>query len=171
MEPIFTNACAYSRENLQEAMFALNRRKKILVSLWFLFCIAGFIYYYIVLYDYLFIIMALAMLALLLYKYVYQILNKAKVMAERCIVICHEVPVQTVRFFEDHVEPVSIMSKDELSLNYDQLIRVEKSRRLYVLYFNGKIMIILDKSKFENKTLEEFEHFIKEKAVKAKVML
>ena len=33
------------------------------------------------------------------------------------------------------------------------------------------MLIILDKGKFENINLIEFEHFMKEKAVKAKVML
>ncbi|PKM40805.1 MAG: hypothetical protein CVV04_06375 [Firmicutes bacterium HGW-Firmicutes-9] len=171
MEPLFTNTCAYSKKNLQEAMFALNKRKRILISLFCLFSIAGCIYNYIIWYDYLFIIMAFGLLALLLFKYVYQIMNKAKVIADRCILLYHEVPIQTVRFFDDRLEPVSIMSKEELSFEYTQIIRVEKSKRLYVLFFNGKVMIILDKSKFDNITLEEFERFIREKAVNAKVLL
>lgn len=171
MEPLFTNACAQSKENLQEALFALYRRKKILISLFFLFNIAGLVYYYIIWYDYLFLILAFAMLAVILYRYVFQVINKAKVTAERCILLFHEVPVQTVRFFDDHLEPVSIMWKEELSFEYSQLIRVEKSKRLYVLYFNGKMMVILDKTKFENITLEEFERFIRERAINAKVFL
>ena len=110
MEPLFTNACAYSRENLQEAMFALNKRKKILFSLIGLVLIASSVNDYFFYHDYLFLLMAFALLALILYKYVYQIITKAKLLASRCFVIYHEVPVQTVRFFEDHVEPVSIMS-------------------------------------------------------------
>ena len=171
MEPLFTNTCAYSKENLQEAMFALYKRKKFLMSLFCLFCIGGCLYYYFIWYDYLFVLMAFALLAVLIYKYVYQIVSKAKLTASRCILLYHEIPVQTVRFFDNRLEPVSIMSKEELSFEYTQLIRVEKSRHLYVLYFNGKMMVILDKSNFENISLEEFERFIKEKAVNAKVLL
>ncbi len=169
MEPLFTNACAYSKENLQEAMFALFKRKKILFSIISLCIIAGSIYYYIIWYDPLYLLMAFVLLGVLLYKYIFQIRSKAKLMASRCILLYHEVPVQTVRFFDDRMEPVSIMSKDELSFNYDQIIRVEQSRRLYVLFFNGKMMVVLDKSKFENTTAGEFECFIREKTVNAKV--
>ena len=171
MDPLFTNECAYSKENLQEAMFALFRRKKILMSLFCLFCIAGCVYYYFIFYDFLFMMMAFILFAVLIYKYVFQIMSKAKLIASRCFVIYHEVPVQTTRFFDDRIEPVSVILKEDLSLDYKQIMRVEKSRRLYVLYFNGKMMIFLDKSKFENITPEDFEHFIREKAVNAKVFL
>ena len=171
MEPLFTNACACSKENLQEAMFALNKRKKILISLLCMVSIAGCVYDYLVFNDYLFLMLAFALFVLLIYKYVYQIISRAKVFASRCFLIYHEVPVQTIRFFDDRVEPSSILSKEELSFDYRQIIRVEKSKRLYVLYFSGKVMVILDKSKFENITKDEFERFIQEKAVNAKVML
>ena len=171
MEPLFTNTCAYSKENLQEAMFALYKRKKILLSLFCLFCITGCLYYYFIYYDYLFVIMAFALFAVLIYKYVYQIISRAKLTASRCLVIYHEVPVQTTRFFDDRVEPIAVMLKEDLSLDYKQIMRVEKSKRLYVLYFNGKMMIILDKSKFENISSDAFERFILERAVNAKVFL
>lgn len=171
MEPLFTNTCELTRESYQDALYSLFKRTrtvKILLS--FVMCILTFSYgtYYN---EYIFIVFSLIFLLLPVYKYWFRIINYAKSLSERNMVIYHKEPVQTFRFFDEYVETIIQPSKGEATLYYYDIIRVEASKKLYTILFKGKSIAFLDKNKFENINLIEFEHFIREKAVNAKVIL
>lgn len=96
---------------------------------------------------------------------------KAKKNEKRLLLLYNEIPESTTYFYDDHLLNVSETNNGELKLEYDKIIKVKQSRNLYLLILKERLVVMVDKNRFEKGTCEEFEEFIKTKAVNAKIKL
>lgn len=81
------------------------------------------------------------------------------------------VPECETLFYDDHLFSVGITSKEELNIKYTKIKKIKQSKNLYLLILGNKVVVMVDKNRFEKGNCEEFEKFIKEKAVNAKIKL
>lgn len=82
----------------------------------------------------------------------------------------NEIPEGKTLFYEDHLMSVST-NNAELKLEYTKIQKVKQSKNLYLLVLKRKLVVMVDKNRFEKGKCEEFEKFIAEKAVNAKIKL
>ena len=95
----------------------------------------------------------------------------AKKREKQLVELFGELPSAQNMFFEDYLLAISLADKSELKIEYEKIIKVRQSKNLYLLIMNQKLVIMVDKNRFEKGTSEEFEQFIKTKAVNAKIKL
>jgi hypothetical protein len=74
-------------------------------------------------------------------------------------------------FYDDCLVSTNSADKSELKIEYGKIIKVRQSKNLYLLIMNQKLVIMVDKNRFKKGTSEEFEQFIKTKAVNAKIKI
>lgn len=171
MEPLFSTTCEHTKSNYQDALSAIIKREKIVASAISVFLCASSLYCAITFNQYLFLSFFAAFILLPLNRYGYQIDHAAKIFAERNNLMYHQTVVQEIYFFDDHIKTISCPSNGETFPSYADITQVVRSKKLYILLLGKVSFIPLDKTKFVNITIEEFERFIREKAVNAKVFL
>ena len=81
------------------------------------------------------------------------------------------IPEAETLFFDDRIEGVSLTNKAELKLDYEKIKKIKQSKNMYLLILNKSLVVMVNKNGFEKGTCEEFEEFIKSKAVNAKIKL
>ena len=171
MEPLFTNSCLLTKEVYQEAFSSIRKFKKLIFAI-LLFCLTVFLIFEAIrLEDWTFYLYAFVFVSYPIYALFIAPLINAKMIYNRGFEINHEPTSHVTLFFDDHILLKSTPSKAEASLQYEQLIRVEASRQLYILTIKKNMLLILDKSKFDKINLIEFELFLHQKAPKAKFLL
>ena len=74
-------------------------------------------------------------------------------------------------FYDDGLVSTSYADKSETKIEYGKIIKVKQSKNLYLLIMKQKIVVMVNKTGFEKGGCEEFEQFIKSKAVNAKIKL
>lgn len=172
MEPIFINKFKHTKENYIEMNKAYSVLTRLIFGLLFLaayWALAFLIYFY--LYDLVTaIIIAVLGVTFAFYPYIriYIIANKNE---KQLLELYGTIPEAENSFFEDYLLSVSLTNKAELKLDYNKIIKVKQSRNMYLLILNKKLVVMVEKNNFEKGTCEEFEKFIKEKAVNAKIRL
>ncbi len=80
-------------------------------------------------------------------------------------------PEGQTHFYDDCLVSTNSADKSEIKIDYRRIIKVKQSKNLYLLIMKQKIVIMVDKNGFEKGTGEEFEQFIKSKAVNAKIKI
>lgn len=172
MEPIFINKFKHTKESYIEMNKKCTSFSIFFLSLFFLivyWTLAVFIYHY--LYDLIFaIIIAFAGVIFSIYPFA-RIPFIARKREKQLLELYDTIPECDTMFYDDCLMSVSITSKEELKLNYSKIKKVKQSKNLYLLILNNKLAVMVDKNHFEKGTCEEFEKFIKEKAVNAKIRL
>ena len=171
MEPLFTNSCLLTKEVYKEAYLAITRTRRILVVILSAIILVSSIFEIYWTDDVLFYFFAGFFVLFAVYYFVFFPRRAVNITYQRNQEVYHEETSSTVKFYEDRIETKSSPSNAEATLRYDQIVRIKATRQLYIFTIRQKMLIILDKGKFENINLIEFEHFMKEIAVKAKVML
>lgn len=172
MEPIFINRFKHTKEmyiEVNNKYAVLNPRISALVFLLAYSALAFIIYYY--LYD---LLAAIIVEALGIFFALYTPLRIHILAGKRekmFLELYEEIPVGETLFFDDHIFSVSETNKSELNLDYKKIRKVKQSKNFYLLILNRKLIVFVDKNNFEKGTCEEFEKFIKEKAVNAKIRL
>jgi len=171
MEPLFSTTCEHSKANYQDALSAIMNREKIAATFVSVLLCASSLYCAIIFNHYLYLFFFAASILIPLNRYGYQIEHAAKIFAEGNNLMYHQTVVQRIYFFDDHIKTISYPSNGEAFPTYADITQVVKSKNLYILLFSKVTFISLEMTKFENISLEEFERFIREKAVNAKVLL
>ena len=95
----------------------------------------------------------------------------AKKNEKRFLLLYNKLPESTTYFFNNNLLTVNDANNGELKVEYDKIIKIKQSKNLYLLILKEKMYIMVDKNRFEKGTCEEFEEFIKAKAVNAKIKL
>ncbi len=95
----------------------------------------------------------------------------AKKREKQYIELFGKMPEAQNLFYDDYILSTGITDKSEIKIDYSKIIKVMQSKNLYLLIMNKKLVIMVDKNLFEKGTCKEFEKFIKEKAVNAKIKL
>lgn len=90
---------------------------------------------------------------------------------KRLLLLYNEIPESATYFYDDYLLTTNEKTNGELKLDYDKIIKVKQSQNLYLLILKERLVVMVDKNRFEKGTCEEFEEFIKSKAVNAKIKL
>lgn len=77
----------------------------------------------------------------------------------------------TYLFYDKNIISVNEVTKSEKLVDYTSILKVTQTKNLYFLFVSKDAFIPLDKNRFEKGTCEEFEEFIKSKAVNARIKL
>lgn len=171
MEPLFTNTCEHTVENYTDALKAIVKRKKLVFKYVSIFLGAFAIFRAIAFHEYQDILLFAAFVLLEIYTFKYRLEKAAKVYFENNTVLHHVTGWQEIHFFTDGLKAISHPSNGESTPYYGDITLVVKTKRLYVLALKRTSFIMLDLFKFEKTTQEEFEQFIREKAVNATFIL
>ncbi len=172
MDALFINKFNHTKENLIEMNQAYKGIKFIIIRV---ILFAAFLilsaFWIFELWD---IISGIGTLVLgVIFAILPSILDRYKISKDekRLILLYDEIPESTTCFYDDHLLSKSETTNGELNLEYKKIIKVKQSRNLYLLILKERLVVMVDKNRFEKGTCEEFEEFIKSKAVNAKIKL
>ena len=173
MEPLFTNKCIYTKKAYLEGLFGFLRKRRIIMSVFFIVLIVALSFqiiegYSIDTYE---VILAISCTLLILYSHVLQPIIHANYSNKRNIELFKQAPVLSYDFFDAHFVSYANPSNSTLTFQYNQIRRIISTKQYYLLIIRYNLYNIVDKNGFDKINMVEFERFIKEKAVKAKVML
>ena len=172
MEPLFINNFTHSKEMYIE----MNKAYSFVSRLIFQIAVA-------VIYGFLAVLLffyygnyfsGAAIVLVGVFLFFYPLINTrihAKKREKQLVELFGELPSAQNLFFDDYLLAISSADKSELRIEYDKIIKVRQSKNLYLLIMKQKLVIMVDKNRFEKGTSEEFEQFIKSKAVNAKIKL
>jgi len=172
MEPVFINKFKHTKENYIE----MNKKYSAFIiyflgSLIFIFYSVMALIYFFNSYNYI-VSVLIALVGVLFSAYPHiRIYIIAKRREKIFFELYGKIPEGQTHFFNDHIFSFSETDKAELNIEYEKIKKVKQSKNLYLLILNKKIVIFINKSRFEKGTCEEFEKFIKEKALNAKIKL
>ncbi len=172
MEPVFVNKFKHTKESYIEMNKKYSGFTRMLFGTLFLLCFLGLsLFGYFVLYDLIYAI-AVAVLGVAFAFYpsvrIYIVARKReKILLE----LYGEIPECDTSFFNEYIMSVNLTSKAELKLDYGKIKKIKQSKNMYLLILSKSLVVMVDKNGFENGTCEEFEEFIKSKAVNAKIKL
>ena len=171
MEPLFTNKCTYTKEAILEAYLSYNKRERRIQTPLMLICdflaiTMSFIHFELKL------MMFLLIINILFFFFVFAV---PRLVAHRSykvnLEVLKEPIVGTTAYYDDNFVSIAYPTKAEINVQYNQLKRIISSKNLYLLVIRFQLFFIIDKNGFDKINMVEFERFIKEKAVNAKVML
>ncbi len=172
MDALFINKFKHTKENLIEMNCAYKGIKFVIIRV---ILFAAFLilsaFWIFELWD---IISGIGTLVLgVIFAILPSILDRYKISKDekRLILLYNEIPESTTYFYDDHLLSKSETTNGELKLEYKKIIKVKQSRNLYLLILKERLVVMVDKNRFEKGTCEEFEEFIKLKAVNAKIKL
>lgn len=172
MEPLFINNFTHSKEMYIE----MNKAYSFVSRLIFQIAVA-------VIYGFLAVLLffyygnyfsGAAIVLVGVFLFFYPLINTrihAKKREKQLVELFGELPSAQNLFFDDYLLSISSADKSELKIEYDKIIKVRQSKNLYLLIMKQKLVIMVDKNRFEKGSCEEFEQFISSKAVNAKIKL
>ncbi len=169
MESVFEVKCTHSKEVLLEMNRAYVGKKLLIsgVALFVSFCIVAAMWYWFLMSAF----VAAVLVVLGAFRAVWPFLRtyvSVKNTEKRYISLYDNIPESSLSFFDDYMVSTNSLSGGELSLEYEKIIMLRQSKNLYLLIMDRKLVVIVDKHRFEKGTAKEFEEFIKSKAIKAK---
>lgn len=163
MEPLFTNKCSYTKQNLIEIGNKTSSRKFLTI---FFICIGLLIFICgMIIGNYTFCL--LGALCCIIYP-LYSLLA-VRYSAVRICQQSHQLysnDVESVSsFYEDHFVVHSIHDNSTNTIAYPQVAKVFETKNLFFLMLSTRIGFMLEKRGFEGTTAEEFGQFIRARAV------
>lgn len=172
MDALFINKFKHSKENIIEMNKAYSRKSIIISKI--LVLISFFLLSLIWCFDFqnllVGILIALIGIAVTFIPSI-STSYKASKNEKRLVLLYNKIPEVTTFFNDDNIFSVTEENKGELSISYDKIIKIKQSKNLYLLILKEKLVIMVDKKRFTKGSCEEFEKFIKEKAINAKIKL
>ena len=81
------------------------------------------------------------------------------------------VPENVIMFYQEKIMTESLTNKAESTVEYSKIKKIKQSKNMYLLILNRDLVLMVNKNNFEKGSCEEFEKFIKEKAINAKIKL
>lgn len=172
MEPIFINKLKHSREIYIETNKAWSKVSRMIITfsvlaVYLALALFMYFYYYEIISA---IILSIFGIVLSFYPtarfYIF-----ARKREKQLIELYDEIPECETMFYDDHLLSVSITSKEEINIKYAKIRKIKQSKNLYLLELGNKLVVMVDKNRFEKGTCEEFEKFIIEKATEAKIKI
>jgi len=67
-------------------------------------------------------------------------------------------------FFENYLQSRNLQTKGKLSINYPQIVRIIRTKNLYLLRLKENLVVMADRSGFVKGSTESFEAFLRQKA-------
>ena len=172
MEALFINKFKHTKESYIEMNMKYSQFSRMFFGFLF-FALFGFLslFGYFVLYNLVYTAV-LAVFAIVFSFYptirIYFLARKReKVLLE----MYDAIPENIVMFFDENIMTKSLTNNAEQNLAYTKIKKVKQSRNMYLLILSKGVVLMVNKDGFEKGTSEEFEKFITEKAVNAKIKL
>lgn len=168
MEPIFSNACSQTKENLLEMI-------KATVPAWYklycrifavLFVVMAAVSIYMKQYIFTYIFFALAVIILAIYN---KKISSAAQKTWQKNFDQYKKDVETrIFFYEDSIVGKNLQTGNAVRTEYEKIEKIVETPSLYVLVFLKNIAILVDKNGFISDNGADFAEFIKKKCVNAK---
>jgi hypothetical protein len=169
METRFENRCRFSKENLLEMIWRIRKPATIYLlacSTVLLACSATLFFYLNDLprgFAALFLALFFILYGLFLPRF--SVNRQLKQHRE----LYHTEIVSDIAFYDDYYFSTSEQTKAETKTDYSQIKRVLRTKHLYLLRLSAQIVYLVDKNGFTKGNAADFESFIREKAVRAKI--
>ncbi len=172
MEPVFINKFKHTKESFVEMNKKYSGFMRIFFGTLFLIVfLALSLLGYFVLYDLTYaIIVAVLGVFFAIYPSV-RIYILARKRENVLLELYEEIPECDTMFFDEYIMSVNLTNKAEIKLEYNKIKKIKQSKNMYLLILSKSLVIMVNKNGFEKGTCEEFEEFIKCKAVNAKIKL
>lgn len=172
MEPLFINKFRHTKESYIEMNMKYSQFTRIFFGIIFFAALGVLsVFGYFILCDLLYtVVFAVLAVGFAFYPTVriYLLARKReKVLLEMYGVI----PENIIMFSDENIMATSLTNKAETKLEYSRIKRIKQSRNMYLLILSKGVVLMVDKMSFEKGNCEEFEKFIKEKAINAKIRL
>lgn len=169
MEPQFENRCRFSKENLLEMTKRIRKPSTIylLVCSAILFVCSAVLFFY--LYD---LTRGIAALFLALFFISYALfLPRFSVsrLQKQYRELYHAEIVSDIAFFDDYLFSTCEQTKGETKTDYTQIKRIMRTQHLYLLRLGAHVVYLVDRGGFSKGNAADFEAFIREKAVRARI--
>lgn len=163
MEPLFTNKCLYTKQNLIEIGNKTSSRKLLtisFISLGLLIFICGMIIgsYALCLLG------ALCCLIYPLYS-LWAVRYLVRIRYQQSHQLYNSDVESVSSFYEDHFVAHSMQDNATFTIAYPQVAKVFETKNLFFLMLSTRIGFMLEKQGFEGTTAEEFGQFIRARAV------
>ena len=168
MEPLFSNACVQTEQNLLEMTRAS-------VPVWYrLYCrllsavmaVCAIVMVFMKMYMFTALFFALAVILAAVYEA--KIRSAAKKSLKRNEELYGRDVETRIFFYEDTIIGKNLQSGTAVRTGYDKVKKIVETPSLYVLILDGNISVLVDKGGFISDNGAEFSKFIKEKCVNAK---
>ncbi len=169
MDAVFINKFKHTKSHYIEAcksVYPLMKSPFHITLALLYFALAFFIYFYF--YD---IIPAVIIAVCGIFFGFYPIIRLhiiANKQQKQFLILYNRTPEAITDFYDDHIKSTSITNKEEITIEYDKIIKLKQTKNLYLLTLKEKIILMVDKNEFEKGTCEDFEKFIISKCVNAK---
>lgn len=172
MEPVFVNKYSHTKESFIEMNKKHSEFMRIFFGLlFFIAFLALSLFGYFVLYDLTYTIVVAVFGVLFAFYPLIRIYILAGKREKQLLELYGTIPEAETLFFDDRIEAVSLTNKAEVKLEYEKIKKIKQSKNMYLLILNKSLVVMVNKNGFEKGTCEEFEEFIKSKAVNAKIRL
>lgn len=168
MEPIFSNACSQTKENLLEMI-------KATVPAWYklycrifavLFVVMAAVLVFIE--QYLFAVIFLVLAAAILAVYNRKISSAAQKTWQKNFDQYKKDVETRIFFYEDSIVGKNLQTGNAVRTEYEKIEKIVETPSLYVLVFLKNIAILVDKKGFISDNSADFAEFIKKKCVNVK---
>lgn len=168
MEPIFSNACSQTKENLLEMI-------KATVPAWYklycrifavLFVVMAAVLVFIE--QYLFAVIFLVLAAAILAVYNRKISSAAQKTWQKNFDQYGKDVETRIFFYKDSIVGKNLQTGNAVRTEYEKIEKIVETPSLYVLVFLKNIAILVDKNGFISDNGADFAEFIKKKCVNAK---
>ena len=168
MEPIFSNACSQTKENLLEMI-------KATVPAWYklycrifavLFVVMAAVLVFIE--QYLFAVIFLVLAPAILAVYNRKISSAAHKTWQKNFDQYKKDVETRIFFYEDSIVGKNLQTGNAVRTEYEKIEKIVETPSLYVLVFLKNIAILVDKNGFISDNSADFAEFIKKKCVNAK---
>ncbi|MBR2867736.1 MAG: YcxB family protein [Clostridia bacterium] len=172
MEPVYINNLKQTRETLIEMNKTYSFASRITFQIAALI-IYGFLAFVLAYFYYNYIGAALiAVLGVFLFFYPLIKLHSAAKKREKQILELYGSMLEgQTLFYDDCIVSTNSADKSEVKIDYGKIIKVKQSKNLYLLVMKQKLVIMVNKNDFEKGNCEDFEKFIRTKAVNAKIKI
>lgn len=165
MEGLFENTCAFSRENIAEMVESHGKRITFrAVSGFLIVCAAVVLLAFAVKGVGLWCLVLLPLLAAVWgYRLFARPRKAAETAYDRYFGYFHREVETHVVFFDDHLSADDLATGRPMDLHYGHIVDVRETKSLLLLSLPKDVTILLDKSRFQGGTTEEFLKFLRPK--------
>ena len=171
MEPLFQNKCKYSKTILLEMLKKTRKKLHIIICICILVYCFGAAIYCIYLNSIWGSGISFLLTAFFILLYLYLPYYNVNKMIRRYYELYHAEVETATYFFGDYILGINKQTNGETKTDDKQIIKIVKTKNLYLMLMKEQLVILVDKNGFVKGNKDEFEEFIKEKAVYAKIRL
>lgn len=162
MEPLFTNQCMYTKQNL----FLVNKVTSSRILSEIMFFSIGLIIFVLGILAWDFSICLFGIFLCFFFLVFHKLIVRASSSQryQQLLQLYHCEPVSKVKFYEDHLIH-TMQDNSQVKVGYEQIGKVYQTKHLFFLMLSTRVGFLLDQEQFDGITADEFIGFIRTRAV------